>query len=415
MMNATPEFFNVQPVETALASLFALWEPARRAVMLDVRESRGKVLAAAAVSPIDLPEFRRSTVDGYAVRAADTFGASQSLPAYLTCVGSVPMGAPPTCSVALGQAVEIFTGGMLPDGADAVVMVERTQALGTEEIEVLAPVAPGENVIQVGEDVRRGEPILPVGHRLRAQDVGGLLAVGVLSVEVIDPPRVGILCGGDELIPPEVQPQPGQIRDINAYTLAGLVEAAGGTPLLLGIGRDDFEDYYARAETGLRQVDVLVMTSGSSISTRDLTRAVIERLGAPGVIQHGLAVKPGKPTLIGLCEGKPVIGLPGNPVSALLVARQILVPVLRRALGEAPRPPAVIHAALTANIASTSGREDTVPVRLFERDGTRFAEPVFGKSNLIYTLLRADGLVQVPLNSGGIRAGALVEVMPFDD
>ena len=225
---------------------------------------------------------------------------------------------------------------------------------------------------------------------------------------------MAILSGGDELISPDTTPQPGQIRDINAYTLAAVVAACGGQPVLLGIAPDSFDDYFHLAQTGLHQADMLVLTSGSSISTRDLTRAVIDRLGQPGVLQHGLAVKPGKPTLIGLCGGKPVIGLPGNPVSAMLVARQIVVPVIRRALGEAPMPRATIRAALSANIASTTGREDTVPVRLIERDGVLYAEPAFGKSNLIYTLVRADGLAHVPLNSNGIRAGTVVEVTLFD-
>jgi molybdopterin molybdotransferase len=410
----TPEFFNVQPVNAALDRLFSQWMPRPHSETLATQQAGGRVLAAPTASPTDLPDFRRSTVDGYAVRAADTFGATGALPAYLTVTGMVAMGTASALSIGQGQAVEIFTGGMLPDGADAVVMVERAQPFGADEIEVLAPVAPGENVIQVGEDVRVGAVILPAGHRLRPQDIGGLLAVGITTVEVAARPRVGILSCGDELIPPEAIPQPGQIRDINAYMLAALVEGAGGDAQLMGIARDTLEDYLRLARAGFDAADVLVLTAGSSLSTRDLTRAVMEQLGAPGVLQHGLAVKPGKPTLIGLCAGKPVIGLPGNPVSALLVARQILLPILRRALGETSSRPPTIPATLAANIASTTGREDSVPVRLIERDGVLYAEPVFGKSNLIYTLVRADGLVYVPLNSNGLRAGTPVEVELFD-
>lgn len=413
-MSAAPEFFNVQPVRAVLETLFNLWQPQPHAETLDTVGAAGRVLLDAPRSPIDLPEFRRSTVDGYAVRAADTFGASQSLPAYLTCTGYIVMGQQPDMTLAPGCAAEIHTGGMLPDGADAVVMVERTQSFGASEIEVFAPVAPGENVIQIGEDVRQGDPILTAGRRLRPQDIGGFLAVGITKITVSTPPRVAILSGGDELVPPHTAPHPGQIRDINTYTLAALVAAYGGQPFLLGIAPDSFDDYFRLAQTGLHQADMLVLTSGSSISTRDLTRAVIDQLGQPGVLQHGLAVKPGKPTLIGLCGDKPVIGLPGNPASALLVARQIVVPVIRRALGEAPMPRATLQATLSANLASTAGREDTVPVRLIERDGVLYAEPVFGKSNLIYTLVRADGLAHVPLNSNGIRAGSVIEVTPFD-
>jgi molybdopterin molybdotransferase len=412
-MSQTPEFFNVQPVSAAVELLFSRWNPQPQSEQLDPRQALGRILAVEAVSPMDLPSFPRSAMDGYAVRAQDTFGASQSLPAYLTVAGTASMGTETKLVLQPQQAVEIATGAMLPPGADAVVMVERTQALGEGEIEVLAPVAPGENVVQVGEDVTRGGIILPAGSRIRPQDIGGLLAVGVLSVTVTIPPRVGILSGGEELVTPEETPAAGQIRDINAYMLAGLVQQLGGEPILLGIARDAYEDYYGKAQAAFSQVDVLVMTAGSSISTRDLTRQVISGLGTPGILQHGLAVKPGKPTILAICDNKPVIGLPGNPVSALLVAYQILTPILRRYLGEKPTAPAMIPAILTSNIASQSGREDTVPVRLFELNGQWMAEPIFGKSNLIYTLVNADGLVTVPLNSNGFRAGMIVNVLLF--
>jgi molybdopterin molybdotransferase len=407
------EFFNVQPVHHALETLFSRWTPQLRTETLDPRLALGRVLAAAPLSPLDLPTFTRSTMDGYAVRAADTFGASQSLPAYLTVVGQVAMGSEPTFTVNQGQAAEIHTGAMLPPGTDAVVMIERTQAMNEREIEVFAPVAPGENAVQIGEDVAQGEAVLPTGHRIRPQDIGGLLAVGILAVEVATPLRVGILSCGDELVAPEATPALGQIRDINAYTLAALVRQVGGEPVVLGIARDNMDDFLSRAEAGFREADMLVITAGSSVSARDLTATVINRLGKPGVIQHGLAVKPGKPTILAICDNKPVIGLPGNPVSALLVARQIVVPIMKRALGETSSYTATIHATLSNNIPSTTGREDSVPVRLVERDGALFAEPIFGKSNLILTLVKADGLVQIPLNSNGLRAGAPVEVIPF--
>jgi molybdopterin molybdotransferase len=353
-------------------------------------------------------------MDGYAVRAADTFGASQSLPSYLTLVGHVAMGVEPTVEVAPGQTVEIHTGAMLPRGADAVVMVERTQKLNAQEVEILAPVAAGENLVQIGEDVARGQVILPVGHRLRPQDIGGLLAVGILSVQIVEPPRVGILSCGDELVIPEEIPLPGQIRDINAHTLSALVQQAGGEPFSLGVARDTIDDFLPRAQLGFQDTDIFVMTAGSSVSARDLTAVVINKLGEPGVLQHGLAVKPGKPTILAVCDGKPVVGLPGNPVSALLVARQIVIPIIKRFLGEAARPVKTLRAILTANIASTTGREDNVPVRLTEQDDGWLAEPVFGKSNLIFTLVNADGLIHIPLNSNGLRAGSTVEVIPFD-
>jgi len=261
--------------------------------------------------------------------------------------------------------------------------------------------------------VGQGKAILPAGHRIRPQDIGGLLAVGILSIEVAVPPRVAILSSGDELVPPDQSPGPGQVRDINTYTLAALVQEAGAAVRVISFTRDTLDDLYSHARSGLDEADMLVMTAGSSVSTRDLTRDVISRLGKPGILQHGLAVKPGKPTILAVCDNKPVIGLPGNPVSALLVARQIVVPLIKRALGENPTYPATTKATLRANIASATGRDDTIPVRLMEDNGTLVADPVFGKSNLIYTLVDADGLVYVPLNSNGLKAGTLVDVYPF--
>jgi molybdopterin molybdotransferase len=352
-------------------------------------------------------------MDGFAVRAADTFGASPSLPAYLTQVGSVAMGAVPELSVETGQTVEIQTGGMLPEGADAVVMVERTHCLSGNEIEVLAPVAPGENLVERGEDVPQGEVILPAGHRIRPQDLGGLLAVGTLEVEVAVLPRISILSCGDELVPPEATPAPGQIRDINSYTLKALLEEAGAEVTLLGIVRDNLDEFFRLAHSGLAQSDMLVMTAGSSVSTRDLTRQVIQRLGSPGILQHGLAIKPGKPTIIAVCDNKPVVGLPGNPVSALLVARCIVVPVVKRFLGEATALLSFVRATLSSNIPSASGREDFVPVRFLQLDGKVVAEPVFGKSNLIFTLANANGLVHVPLDATGLKSGTEINVTLF--
>lgn len=412
-MSSTPEFFNVQTVQAALALLAAHATLHPRVVTCRVYDALGRVLVTPPVSPTDLPTFVRSTVDGYAVRAEDTFGASQSLPAYLTCVSRVLMGAAAAVEVQAGQAVEIHTGAMLPAGANAVVMVERTQTVSDTEIEILAPVAPGENVVQIGEDVCQGDAVLPAGHRIRPQDIGGLLGVGILEVEVAAAPRVAIVGSGDELVPPEQTPAPGQIRDINSYTLAALLAEAGAEPIIIGIAVDTPDDLYRLANDGLRQADMLLMTAGSSVGTRDLTRDTINRLGSPGMLQHGLAVKPGKPTIIAVCNGKPVIGLPGNPVSAFLVARQIVLPIVKRLLGERGLHTASVRATLKSNIPSTTGREDTVPVRLLEQDGETLAEPVFGKSNLIYTLVNADGLVTVPLNSNGLNAGTSVEVFPF--
>ena len=413
MSSKSTEFFSVVPVAEALETLFQHISPLTQTETIPTVKAAGRVLASAPTSPVNLPSFVRSTMDGFAVRAADTFGASQSLPAYLTLAAPVKMGEKPTHTLQAGEASSIHTGGMLPDGADAVVMIERTQAVDETEIEVLAPVAPGENLVQVGEDVTEGAPVLPAGRRLRPQDIGGLLAVGVVEVEVVRRPRVAIMGSGDEIVPPEQTPEYGQIRDINSYTLAALFEQAGAEAEVLGIAADDYDAIAEKARTGFEGADVLVISAGSSVSTRDYTRDAIAALGEPGVLQHGLAVKPGKPAIIAACDGKPVIGLPGNPVSAMLVARQVVMPVLARLTGEQVRPVGARRATLTANIASTTGREDTVPVRLLGEGDDLQAEPIFGKSNLIYTLINADGLVSVPLNSNGLKAGSVVDVIPF--
>lgn len=407
-------FFTLQTVTAALDSVLAQCRPLPTIETIPVTEAAGRVLAQAPQSPMDLPNFVRSTMDGYAVLAADTYSASDALPAYLHIVGTVHMGEQPTFTLQSGQAAEIHTGAMLPAGADAVVMIERTQQAAEDEVEVLASVAPGENLVQIGEDIAAHADVLPAGHRLRPQDIGGLLAVGSTQVAVRAQPRVGLLSCGDELIPPQETPSIGQIRDINAYILGAMAAEQGAVWRHFGIARDTFEDFYTKAQAALAESDMLVMSAGSSVSTRDLTREIISKLGAPGIIQHGLAVKPGKPTILAVCEGKPVIGLPGNPVSAMLVARQIMLPTLRHLLGERARPQGAIQAVLTQNIASTTGREDSVPVRLIAQpDGPPQAEPIFGKSNLIYTLVNADGLVSVPLNSGGLRAGETVDVVLF--
>lgn len=409
----TEQFFQLKPVQDSLALLFQNIGTLSNIETIPTPMALNRVLADAPVSPIDSPGFDRSAMDGYAVKAADTYGASDTLPAYLNVVGHINMGEVPTLAIGQGDTAVIHTGAMLPNGADAVVMVERTQPVTDEEIEVLAPVAVGENVIKLGEDVRKDSEVLAKGHRIRPQDIGGLLAVGITEVNVYKCPKIAILSSGDELVDASETPELGQIRDINSYMLAALCESLGAEVTRLGIARDTLESFLSLAQKGFQAYDMLIMSAGSSVSVRDLTQEVINQLGEPGVLQHGLAVKPGKPTIIAACGGKPVIGLPGNPVSAMLVARQIVIPTIHYLIGEEIKPTSTVSATLTQNIASTSGREDSVPVRLIATENGYQAEPIWGKSNLIYTLLKADGLVHVPLNTSGYKAGTTVEVILF--
>jgi molybdopterin molybdotransferase len=325
------------------------------------------------------------------------------------------MGRAPLTGLARGQCARIATGGMLPMSADGVVMVEQTQSVGPTTLEVLRAVAPGENVVQPGEDVRRGDPILPRGHRLRAQDLGGLLALGITSVRVTRRLRVGIVSGGDELVPPDQEPGPAQIRDINSYTLAALIERDGHLPCLAGVVPDVYEALYAAAGNALKENDVVILSAGSSVSTRDMTAQVVDSLGQPGVLVHGVSLKPGKPTILGVCSGKAVFGLPGNPVSCMVTYDLFVAPTLAHLSGASAVPRRTVTARLARNIASATGREDYIQVRLQPAavDGVLEALPVFGKSNLIFTLIRADGMLKVPLDAGGLSAGSTVEVVLF--
>ena len=404
------EFFTVRTPPDAWKLLLQHFTPRVRTEQIATVDALDRVLAAPLTSPQDLPEFARSTVDGYAVNAADTYGASSSLPAFLTVIGEVAMGRASELHLGVGEAALVHTGGMVPAGANGVVMVENTQAVDAASIEVLKPVAEGENVIQIGEDIRTGDPILTAGHTLRPQDIGGLLALGITTVTVAVPPRVAIISSGDEVVAPDQPVAPGQVRDINSYTLAGLTRRAGGEPILYGIVPDQRDALEAAAAKAHAEADIVVLSAGSSVSYRDLSVEVIAGLGAPGVLAHGLSVRPGKPTIVAVADGKPIFGLPGNPVSAMVIFDLVVTPTIRALLGATDAPKQQVQARLARNIASTAGREDYVQVRLEKRDGEMWAVPVFGKSNLIYTLVHADGTVKIDLNANGVREGAWVTV-----
>jgi molybdopterin molybdotransferase len=302
----TPELFNVRPPHEALRILLDHLEPRSASEQVATLDALDRVLAVDLSSPHDLPTFRRSTMDGFAVRAADTFGASEGLPAYLDVVAEVLMGVTADCLLGVGQCARMATGGMVPADADAVIMVEQTQEIGPTTIEALRPVAPGENVIQVGEDVRAGSTILRHGQVLRPQDVGAMLALGITAASVSRRLRVGIVSGGDELVEPGCAPAPGQVRDINSYTLSSMVRHAGHEPHMAGIFADDLAVLQAGASAAFAESDVLVLSAGSSVSARDMTAQVIRSLGKPGVLVHGVSLKPGKPTVLAVCDGKPV-------------------------------------------------------------------------------------------------------------
>ena len=400
------EFLSTRTVAEALAG----FRPSRRTpperVALDA--ALGRVPVASVPAPAALPGFARATVDGYAVRAADTYGASEGLPSYLDVAGNVRMGTPASVPVGAGTAVTMPTGGVLPSGADAVVMVEHTAATLPGTIEVVRPVAPGEGLVRADEDAAAGAQLVPAGRQLRAQDLGILAAAGITELMVHARPRVTIVSTGDEVVPPDTATlHPGQVRDATAPALAALVRQAGGEPLAGGIIADDAGALDSALRAALASSDLLVVSAGSSVGTRDETAGVVAGLGQPGLWCHGLALRPGKPTLLAECDGVGVIGLPGNPLSALVVFRLLGMPLVRL-VGGVTAPPAepMVRAYLARDLPSAAGRMDVVQVRI--HDG--LADPVFGRSALLSVLTTADGYVVVPDDATGLDASTEVNV-----
>ncbi len=328
-----PEFLELSPVEDAQLIFKNLLQVNVKEEEILTQNAVGRITTNSIAAPHPLPSFTRSSVDGYALKASDAFGASDALPAYLKLIGEISMGVKPDFSLASAQCCLIHTGGMLPEGADAVVMLENTQISRPGEIEVYRAVAFGENVIQEGEDVKASEIVVQKGTRLRPAEIGGLMSLGIVRVKVACKPRVAVISSGDEIVPPDSKILPGKIRDTNSYSLSALVEEAGGIAIRYGIVPDDFDVLFQVASKAIAECDLVVITAGSSASARDFTSQVINQLGKPGVLVHGVNIKPGKPTILGICQGKAVVGLPGNPVSALIIARHFLVPVINLLIG----------------------------------------------------------------------------------
>lgn len=375
----------------------------------------GRIAAQNIFSREDLPGFSRSTMDGYAVRAADTFGSSEGMPTYLKVIGEVLMGEYTELELEEGECAKIATGGMLPAGADSVLMVEYTEAVSDLMIEATRGVAPGENIIRRGEDIAEGELLLPEGHCIRPQDLGALAALGYTEVPVYKRPVVAVISTGDELIPPGEVPKLGQIRDINSYALLGQIKQAGAEPVYMGITKDFYDSLKEKVDKALKQADIVVISGGSSVGTRDVTVDVIESLGEPGVLVHGISIRPGKPTILAVVDGKPVFGLPGHPVSAMIIFDLFGIPLINYLSGIKAESKVQAHvtAKLSRNIASTAGREDYLRVFLLEKEGELWAEPILGKSGLITTMVKAEGIVKIPSVKEGILEGELVKVTLF--
>lgn len=388
------------------------WRPRLKVIDVPLDEAGGLALAGDVVSKLDVPPFDRASVDGYAVHASDTFGAGEDSPVRLECVGRLPAGTWPRVELRAGECLEIATGAPLPRGADAVVMVEHVVARKSF-VDVYRAVAPGENIARRGSEVKRGATVLRAGQRLSSPSIGALAAIGVKMVKVYKRPRVAVISSGAELKAPGSRLGRGQVYDVNGPAICRAIEECGGGAEYLGIARDQPSQIAGLVKKGLSSSDVVVISGGSSAGAGDIVPSVVDSLGKPGVIVHGLALKPGKPTFVAVIRDKPVFGLPGYPVSALIVFDKLVAPHLRSMAGLPPLERKIVRARLSAKILSARGRREFVPVELVHGSEGLSARPILMGSGAITALSVADGYIEVPLEEEIIGEGKIVKVVLF--
>ncbi len=404
-------FFKVKTLEEvmSLTKEFSAVEPE----IIPVSDAFSRVLAKDLFAKKDMPGFRRATMDGYAVAAKSTFGASESSPAWLDIAGTILMGEiPDTITLEPGQAVKISTGGMLPKGADSVVMVEYTQLIDETCVEIYKSVAPLQHVIDASEDFARQDMVLSKGTFIRPQEAGLAAGLGFTQIETFKIPKIGIISTGDEIIPIDQEPLPGKIRDINSYSLAGFIKEAFAIPIIYGIVKDDPDALREAVERAIKETDMVLISGGSSVGTKDYTVEVLSSLPDTQILVHGMSVSPGKPTILAKCGKKPVWGLPGQVVSAMVVLKIVIIPFLNKLKGLKKLDRTIkIRAKLTRNIASAQGRRDFVRVELVNKDGQLLAQPVLGKSGLIKTMIHADGLLEINDNVEGLEKDTVADII----
>lgn len=378
-----------------------------------ISKSLNRILAEDVRAETSVPSFERSAVDGYAVTAEDTFGSSQTNPSLLKLMGESKIGEVPKIILGRGETASIATGAPVPQGANAVVMVENTKRLDTGDIEFYSAVAPGENVSRVGEDVKQGTVVLGAGRRLRPPDLGLLVALGHRTVRVVRKPRVAVLSTGNELASTSRRGA-GKIADVNRPVLMAMIEDCGGRPVDLGISRDDPAQITGKLRQGLRSADLVLVTAGTSVGKGDLVPDIINTLGKPGMLVHGIAMRPSLPTGLAVVNGRPVISLPGFPVSAMFAFSTFVQPLILRMLGTSPDPEPRIKARTTRKIVGVPGFRAFVRVLVREDHGKFTAEPLrHPGAGILTTLTRANGIVVVPENVEGFEEGAEVEIALF--
>ncbi len=407
------EFFTVTPVREVFERIAEFSRVGAETV--SITQAGTRVLAENIIADIDVPGFARATMDGYAVRASATFGASEFNPAYLTICGKVDMGDTTALNIGHAQSARIATGGMLPPGADAVVMMEQTTEIDETTLEVYKAVAPGTNTVAADEDFAKNRKVLAADTPLRPQEIGLLAALGRNEIRVYQKPVIGIISTGDELVAVDQVPPPGRIRDVNTYTLCAMTANAGGLPRTYGIVADQYEHLLAVCRRALAETDMVLISGGSSVGTRDLTMEVIESLPESQIMLHGIPVRPGKPTILAKSGEKALWGLPGQITSAMVVFDRIVAPFVRHIGGNALclRQSYRISAILTRNLPSVQGRTDYIRTRIAEKDGQYHAEPILGPSGLIRTMVEADGLIEIDMNTEGLEQGETVSVIPL--
>lgn len=409
-------FFKVKTTEEVLELLNSFSPVGEESVHIE--EALGSTLSRDITSPEDLPEFHRSSMDGYAVMAKDTFGATESMPVFLEISGEVAMGRIPDVKGYPGKAVRISTGGMLPEGTDGIVMLEYCHNLDEKTIEVSRAISPLENVIRPGDDFRKNKTVFKSGQILRPQDIGLLAGLGITRVDAYKRPRIAIISTGDEVVPVDEKPGPGQVRNINSYTLSAFCRQVGAIPITMGLCEDTFSHLKELLSESLAIADSVWISGGSSVGTRDLTLKVLESFDNMEILVHGISISPGKPTIIAKTGKQAVFGLPGHVASAMVVAEVFLKSFIMRLRGCEERDTLknnIINAELDRNIESKSGRDDFIRVRIENKDGRFIAVPVFGKSGLISTLVEAHGLLRINRNVEGLYRGEEVEVILFDN